>query len=328
MSYNVIENPVGAADVTVADGNLTITGAPTMEYLGIKKVAEIPSRAATPYVATVTTSAAANNTVYSISIQQSIPELVNGYLQKNIRYVSDASATTTEITDNLTTLVNACGFQLDAVATSATVMTLTAKAGYELFTVANTCSAASFAVASGMESQTVTTAVAADQVTGTTTVTIEIDTTMGLVVGDIVEITGYTGPTLTGGLGNNQYRVATVPTAVTFTLDKTTSDGVANTTDITVTKVAAYAVNSYDALVAAGIEGVSSGNTYTAFVIPFSSPASPLAFANRSLASEHTVYINETDAQYAAARLAIEQALSGIIVGGSTANPEAISHLY
>jgi hypothetical protein len=326
MSYNVIENPVGAADVTVANGKLTITGAPTMEFLKIGEVDEIPSRASQPYVATLTHGTAANNITYSISLQQVIPELANGIKSQNFRYVSTSSATTQQLIDAFTAMINESGFEVVAVATSATVMTVTVNAGYELFTMTNTCSAANFAVASGMETQTVTAADAADQVTGTTTVTIETDAGFTVVVGDVVKITGYTGPVLTGGLGNDMYRVATVPSAVTFTLDSTTSDGVANTTDITVTKVASTPIGTYTVLTAEGIEGVSSGNTYTAFVIPFGQTAAPFAYATRDLANVHTVYINETDAQYAAARTAIQNALSGL--AGGVANPEAISRLY
>ena len=240
-SYNVINNPVGAGDIVVADGKLTITGAPTMDYLKIGDASTQLTNAAVAQVYTVVTTAATNNTTYSIGVTQPIAELPNGFLQANINYTSDGSATTTEITNAFTALFNAYGFRATAVATNATTCTITADAGYELFTVTNTCSAPSFAVTS----------------------------------------------TVTGE----------------------------------------YAINTYAVLAAQGIEGVTAGLTYTSVQIPYGSAVTPLFGIQRNADNVHTVYINDADAQYAAAIAAIIAGLSGLDSPGGDANPEAISHL-
>ena len=147
MISNNVNNTPGVGDVSVADGKLIMTGAPTMDYLKIGDTSSQVTVAAVAQVYTVVTTAT-NNTTYSIGVTQPIAELPNGFLQANITYVSDGSATDAEVTNAFTALFNSYGFQATAVATNATTCTITAAAGYELFTVTNTCSAPTFVVTS------------------------------------------------------------------------------------------------------------------------------------------------------------------------------------
>jgi hypothetical protein len=118
-----------------------------MDYLKIGDTSSQVTVAAVAQEYTVVTTAS-NNTTYSIGVYQAIPELPNGFLQANITYVSDGSATDAEVTNALTALFNAYGFQATAVATNATTCTITAAAGYELIKITNTCTAPTFVVTS------------------------------------------------------------------------------------------------------------------------------------------------------------------------------------
>lgn len=409
-SYNVLNTIAGASDITLANSLVSITSAPPINFKSVQGAELIRSLVAMAKIVTVTYSSAANNTELSFSITQNIDE---AQVSKNFSYTTDSSATTTEAINAFTTIVNNSGMQVTAVATSATVMTITANAGYEIFNAASTTGAANFTVADAMTTYapnvTAATAISnsiaphgtpATAIAGTTTVTVTTLAAHGLQVGDTVRITDVATMVVTGGLGNNLYRVATVPTTTTFTLANTTASGTNtgtivirsqnvvtvttasaqtlavgnnvaiagvatmtvngaaaftgrirnvisttvfvigstqtggaivpnnsdNTGTITITAVAQYALGIGATLAAQGITGATSGNTYTALVVRYTTPVAPaFSITARAAENEHTVYMYDADADFPALRSAIQDAFGALQTNTILANPEAIA---
>jgi hypothetical protein len=409
-SYNVLNTITGASDIALANSLVSITGAPSINFKSVQGAEIIRSLVATAKIVTVTYTSAANNTELSFSITQNIDETP---VSKNFSYTTDSSATTTEAINAFTTIVNNSGMQVTAVATSATVMTITANAGYEIFNAASTTGAANFTVADAMTTYapnaTAALAVAnviaphgtpATAIAGTTTVTVTTLAAHGLQIGDTVRITGVATMVVTGGLGNDLYRVATVPTTTTFTLANTTASGANsgtivirwqngvivntlaastlavgnvvtiasiatmtvngaasftgrirnvvttsqfyvgstqnggpvvpnnsdNTGTITITAVAQYALGIGATLAAQGITGATTGNTYTALVVRYTTPVAPaFTVTARAAENEHTVYMYDADADFPALRSAIQDAFGALQTNTILANPEAIA---
>jgi hypothetical protein len=409
-SYNVLNTITGASDIALANSLVSITGAPSINFKSVQGAEIIRSLVATAKIVTVTYTSAANNTELSFSITQNIDETP---VSKNFSYTTDSSATTTEAINAFTTIVNNSGMQVTAVATSATVMTITANAGYEIFNAASTTGAANFTVADAMTTYapnaTAALAVAnviaphgtaATAIAGTTTVTVTTLAAHGLQIGDTVRITGVATMVVTGGLGNDLYRVATVPTTTTFTLANTTASGANsgtivirwqngvivntlaastlavgnvvtiasiatmtvngaasftgrirnvvttsqfyvgstqnggavvpnnsdNTGTITITAVAQYALGIGATLAAQGITGATTGNTYTALVVRYTTPVAPaFTVTARAAEYEHTVYMYDADADFPALRSAIQDAFGALQTNTILANPEAIA---
>jgi len=119
---NVINTVAASAgDVSLLARQLSITGAPTMNYLAIESAPVVQrSLSETSAVKTVVI-AAANNTEYTFVASQVIDTIVNSSPKvQTITYTSDASATTTEISTALKALFDRHEFEITTVATSAT----------------------------------------------------------------------------------------------------------------------------------------------------------------------------------------------------------------
>jgi hypothetical protein len=119
----------------------------------------------------------------------------------------------------------------------------------------------------------------------------------------------------------------TITAAAGYELFTVTNTCSAPTFAVTSTVTGEYAINTYATLTALGIVGVTAGLTYTSVQIPFGSPVAPAFGLQRNVDNVHTVYLNDADAQYAAAIAEIEALLSGLDAPAGVANPEAISHL-
>lgn len=255
---NVINTvAASAADVSLSARLLSITGAPTMNYLAIESAPVVQrSLSETSAVKTVVI-AAANNTEYTFVASQVIDSNVNSSPKvQTITYTSDASATTTEISTALKALFDRHEFEITTVATSATTITFTANAGYPLFTLTNIANctiadAVPVVAPSGTANLAITSVIApngtaAVAIAGTTTVTVTTLAAHGLMVGDQVTIADVATMTINTAASGTFY-VATVPSATTFTLADCVGAGGNNTGTITINTVNTVIVNTLTA---------------------------------------------------------------------------------
>jgi hypothetical protein len=268
---NVVLNDIAAsaADLVVANGSLALNGwdtdgspfikvsttdlkTATSESLasGESRKGILKSLVESVYVASVAYSVA-NSTTYSMVIGQQVGE---NYLSETISYTSDATATDAEIAAGLVAQINASQLQVTASGT-VTPITITANAGYPLFSVLDsnnltaTNGMATYAP-NGTAANAITAVIAPDgtaatAIAGTGTVTVTTAAAHLLVAGDIVTIASVAtmtlsyltteGKVLTGQAGGT-FRVASVPTATTFTLEGVTASGT-NSGTITITAV-------------------------------------------------------------------------------------------
>lgn len=204
---------------------------------------------------------AASNSIYSLIIEQVISK-DNNKRPFTFSYDSTAGAVDTEIRDALVAGINASSAELTAAAAASNSFTVTAKTGYATFTARNLTllteanSQATYAP-NGTAADAFTNVIAPDgtaatAIAGTNDVTVTTAAAHLLRPGDVVEIAdaatflmtytnnvrlsnnadfGKTFSAATGGL----FRVGTVPTSTTFTLDGVTGNGATNTGTITIT---------------------------------------------------------------------------------------------
>lgn len=137
----VLNNPTGAADISLLDRKLSLTSSavlvgtfPALDYRYIDGADIITGVAETSQVTTVAFTAA-NNTTYRFAINQ----IVNGNpVTYIVRYVSDSTATAAEIASAFVAQINAQtgATSIQVTASGAgTPITLTADSGYPTFTV-------------------------------------------------------------------------------------------------------------------------------------------------------------------------------------------------
>lgn len=121
------------ADAVVSGGYLYLKGFEPMLVSGIKPTSVIAPVTEQLEVWTGTPTAA-NSTVYQISLTYSNRNTGAIETWNSVPYTSDATATATEICDNLRAQVNAMNEVIPVVATGTTTLVLTAEAGFAVFT--------------------------------------------------------------------------------------------------------------------------------------------------------------------------------------------------
>jgi len=273
--------PSGAADVTLAARNLSLsttdgTTFPTLKYPLIDSVEVLPSLVEQVYLERIT-FAATNNQTYAFTLTQKLQDFPlnqgpGGALGKpltaRIQFISDATATLTEIGTALKAAVNAhTEFNLTAAYTPGDAfitVTATAGKGAALFTSSNLLNVTASAAVS-MAGIGITATTDTDDVTVPTVCT---STAHGLVVGNVITLV-VTNPN--GNFVNGTYRVApTTLTANTFTLTSLDGLTVISTTEAngtaTVLKVAKNARGQGADLVTEGIVGATTGFIYKQYV--------------------------------------------------------------
>jgi hypothetical protein len=132
-TYSFLES-YSASDVSLNNHQLSITGAPNVDFRKIENangglqasVTEVPA------VWTITPSVG-NNTFYQLVINQFVPA-IGGTITHTLSYTSDSTATATEICDALRAELKLYT-DLNIVGSGTTTLVLTAEAGSPLFTV-------------------------------------------------------------------------------------------------------------------------------------------------------------------------------------------------
>jgi hypothetical protein len=268
---DVVLNSIAAsaADLVVQDGRISVNNTATtanpflpMDTIGLKVASGETLESGTyrkgilkyllesGYIASVSYSVN-SLTTYTMIIGQQVGD---NYISETISYPSDSNATDAEIAAALVAQINASQLRITATG-SATPITLTADASYPLFNIQYT---SNLTAVTGMptyapnatEADAITAviaphATAGTAIAGTTTVTVTTAAAHLLVPGDIVTLASVATMTLsymnsankvvTGAAGGT-FRVATVPTSTTFTLEGVTATGT-NSGTITITAV-------------------------------------------------------------------------------------------
>lgn len=255
----VFNSTTGASDVQLSGGLLFISGADAtgdsfdqMVYNNISTGNEgiLKSLQESAYVASVAFTAA-NSTSYKFSINQQVGD---EYITKVFQYTSDSTATAAEIATAFVTAINNDGNLQLTASGSGTPITITADAGYPLFNVtdiSNTTTTSGMATyaPNGTAANAITNVIAPDgtaatAIAGTDTVTVTTLAAHLLEEGDIVTIGSVAtmvlayesgGKVFTGQAGGT-FRVDTVPSSTTFTLEGVTASGT-NSGTITITSV-------------------------------------------------------------------------------------------
>lgn len=221
----------------------------------------------------------------------------NGYTTYNFYYLSDSNASNTEIKNAIVNWASAMG--LVTTTDNTTSVDLTGVAGSPLFNITNL--SANLTATSQMGTITPATFVnpTQPQIAGTTTVTVTTAAAQTFKTGDVVTISGFTGPTLTDAYGNTYTSSVTTrivyATSTTFTLDGFTSNGTANTTSITITRVAQSAYGTADQ-VSSEVSGYTADATcaYDSIVVSTKQGELKLWLKASLLASPFTATTNLT----------------------------------
>lgn len=261
IGYSVLNNvAASAADVSLSNESvLDVANTVNDKFIPVKFNTISASSGVQKYltannlVNTVTYTAAANTT-YEFVIIQPRPGYSTPY-QKTILVRTGATFSDAAIAASILAQVNNEGLAITATG-AASPVTLTGTEGFELFTAK---AVSNVTIASAMTeyaenttpADALTTVIAphgtpATAIAGTTTVTVTTLAAHGLVPGDIVTIasaatftmtttnsSGITLPAQTGGT----FKVATVPTTTTFTLENCVGNGGTNSGTITITAV-------------------------------------------------------------------------------------------
>lgn len=264
----VVKNSVaGVSDVVFGGGYLNILGAatafPSVYYRSITNQPKIQKSLVEIATIRTVTFVAAANTIYSFNVAQDVFGNGQMVIKQVIFDSTGTAATAAVILAGLMASANSNGLEITATGASSTV-TLTANAGYALFMLSNasnvtfnSTSAQTAYTPSGTASLAITAVIAPD---GTAATAIAVSagvvtvTTLAahlLRPGDYVQIASVATMTLTytdnvplsnnadygktfSGAAGGKFRVATVPSATTFTLDGATGSGT-NSGTITIT---------------------------------------------------------------------------------------------
>jgi len=312
-------------NVTPTNGSGTF---PTMSYPQISGVSIQPSlvEAVNSMAFTFT---AADNTTYSFTIIQDI----NGTMtQVTIQLLnSGTGATNASISAALIAKFVGAGLNVTATASS-NVVTVVGIAGYPLFT--------------GLSGTNVVATSSMLHLTGVTddydgTPTLFTKTSHGLVVGNVIQFVSGTGDTAL--VAGTQYRVETIPSSSTFTLQSlvtgiqfvgATADLAAGVFNLVpeISKGQGATMYAGNADYVAGILGAVAGNQYSAytFTYGFKTPGSSNDVAT-SYNNQFTLYVNEGTAStspstnFGTFDLLMRNYLSGHNSGAVTAIPDAFA---
>jgi len=281
-----IKNTIAGTDAYYKDGRLSIldteNGFPQIWTKGITNAPYFTKSLQEILQARTYTFVAAVNTVYSVDISQTIKKDGSRTTKKISFDSTGTSATNAVILAGLIASANNLGLEITAAGASATSFTVTAKTGYATFyesglTNLTVASAQTTYAPSGTASAAITTVIApastaADRISGTNVVTVETAAAHLLRPGDYVQIattTGFLmtytdnvplsnntdfGKTFSGAIGG-KFRVATVPTSTTFTLDGVTGNGGTNTGACTINTI------NVAFLTTLGSETIATGKT-------------------------------------------------------------------
>ncbi len=320
-----------AADFSLSAQNFSITGAPVIRYGDIASAGNgfLFSLTATRARKSMTFTAA-NNTTYSFRIKQTVAGVDKSSL---ITYTSDSSGSAAEIIAAITAQLAALQFDITVTGSSSPIY-LAASSTNPLFTITDVTNVVT---AAAMDTSTASVAsgtglylTAVISIAGTTTVTIT-STAHGLSVGQYVTVTILTGGGTLDGAASVTARVGTVPTADTFTLINATTGanvvGSGTFTTYSAVVVAQAPRGTYAQLVADGITGATAGNTYTSLGILWNNKvADALGVDSQATSRLHTVYFNDTDADFQALVADITLKLKGYTTG-TTPNVAAFNQL-
>ena len=250
-----------AADITLSNHQLSVTGTPTMDFRKIEKVLTLPALNELLTIATITPTAAAATT-FTILVQQ----IVGGRTQSvYVSYITAASGDTATTICNAFRAVIALNPALQITTGGTATMTLTALTGSPIITV--TSIAGTNAVAYTVSGHAALTGGSSVASTGVFTFTGH-----GLAIGDTISVTAAGGSTysLYGATVTVPFSVVvnTVPTANTFTVRGLTIT--TNGSALAVSPVSQPARGTGASLVAAGVSSATSGNNYYAYTFLYS----------------------------------------------------------
>lgn len=261
----IVKNSMAGSDAVYRDGELNVLNCvDAFPSVFTKSINNAPywvkSLQEILQVRTYSFTAAAN-TIYSFVIEQVISK-DNNKRPFTFSYDSTAGAVDTQIRDAFIAAINASSAELTASISASNVFTVTANTGYATFTARNLvdlteANAQTTYSPNGTPANAFTNVIApngtpATAIGGTNTVTVTTLADHLLRPGDVIELASTTaflmtytnnvrlsnnsdfGKTFSGATGG-LFRVGTVPTSTTFTLDGVTGNGVTNTGTITIT---------------------------------------------------------------------------------------------
>lgn len=314
-TYSVLSTiQATAADISVVEHVLSITGCPSMDYRRIENVGNkfVESLDENPQIRTVTFTAAAS-TLYQIAIQQFVKSAGKTFTEI-------LSYTTAAAGDTANTICNAMRSQLASLSTiqitgsGTATLILTAKDGSPLFTITN-ISPATTTQATSMWTATVTAATNATPVVATVGA---VDAS--IVVGSTVTVTG--GTTNTGV--NGTFRVSAV-TGTTITLEGSVGNGTYDASSATIVGVAQVARGQGADLIAAGVTTAVSGSRYSQVPFTYVNRVGALMGNTESEVDTHTLYVLETATNYAAFSTRIGEVINAFVASGTTSDPKLIA---
>lgn len=278
--------PLGAGDVSLLARNLNVTSDggttfPTLKYPCINSAKAVPSLVEAVKKAKVSWSSA-NNTAYRFSLRQETKECYGTPLFTVINITSDATATDAEINAAIVTSVNAHSeFALTAVSTGVAEVTITAKGGVNapLFSIQ---AIENVTVANAMQLLNIVSSTFASPIVVTTP-------THNLVTGNRVKIDNHAVNTN----ANGDWRITKL-SATTFSLDDSVGTGVGGATGTCLT-IPQMAAGQGSDLIALGVNGAISGNSYKQYELRFGEISNTIGDGE----SMHTHFVNEGAANFA-----------------------------
>lgn len=305
-----------AADLSVANHQLSITGCPTVDTRTMQSWGDGLNSSLTevPQITTVTFTAA-NSTTYQLSVTQFLPAL-------GTRITVPLSYTTAVSGDTATTICNAFRAQLalsnlEITGSGTTTFVMTGNAGNPLFTVTNITPV----------STTQTSAQAGVSIASSTTVStgylgaVFTATAHGQVSGDVITLSGV------ANVAAGTYRVVRID-ADTYYLRSVNGQVPVYTSGsatATVAKVAQYSRGTYTDLIAAGVSTATAGSTYAQLPITYLALVGSLMGNAESEQDKHTLYILESASNYEALRVRIVEAGRAFAASGTVSDPEFLS---
>jgi len=315
ISYSLLNAPV-TGDVVVSNGNLVITGTPTMKYLDVLSAPGFLKSKAENLQSWITTPPAspANSTTYSILITQ---QLASGAIQRFVISTTTALSGTTQ-TDIVTAwkaIINGyvASGTLDVTATGTTTLIVTGVAGNPLVTV----TAVEGIISANITSNQASASIASNGSAGVFTFGA---VPVGVAVGSTVVIAGNSA-------ADGTYRVAATNGTTTVTIEALdypyTAQTFNNTTGGTMTITAQRSVGT-----AADIAASPAGNfvtpttnaTYTTFKRTYKSAPNGSVAGVEQYPYLNVLFLNEAGASYAATIAKLITTLEGTV--GGVADPE------
>lgn len=305
-----------AADLSVANHQLSITGCPTVDTRTMQNWGDGLDSSLTEVVQiTTVTPTAANSTAFELSVRQYLPA-INQWITVPLKYTTAVSG------DTATTICNAWRSQLvlsnlEITGTGTSTLILTGNAGYPLFTVTNITPT----------STTQSSAQAGVAIASSTTVStgylgaVFTATAHGQVSGDVVTLSAVSNVTA------GTYRVVKID-ANTYYLRSVDGQVPVYTTGsatATVAKVAQYARGTYAQLTAVGVDTATAGSTYAQLPMTYNSQVGSLLGNVSVEQNKHTLYILESATNYEDLRVRIVEAGKAYASGATVSDPEFLA---